>query len=298
MESDEGKILKDFLKDIDCLKALTPWTERVNVFDVLKLTRIEIRHSNMLAWLIDPNENHGLGDKVLQGLFKKVADQALVEDYYSFSVKREWRNIDIIAVSSKEKIVLCIENKIDSDEHDDQLDKYLNTIQIYYPDYKRIMFFLTPSGKQSSDPDKWKTLSYNAILQILSDAEKGTTLKPEAAMLINHYVEILRRDIVGESKENGEVEEICKEIYLKHRKALDLIFKYRQNFVDGGSDEELSEKEGYIIYQIRQGDTLRKIARENNTTVAQIMDANLSTIQDENCITVGRYIYIPQKKSF
>lgn len=57
--SDE-QALQDFLLDIDCLKELSPWSEKFNMFDVLKISRTEIRHSNMLAWIMDPNENMGM----------------------------------------------------------------------------------------------------------------------------------------------------------------------------------------------------------------------------------------------
>ena len=40
--------LRDFLLDIECLDELLPWTRRVNLFDILKISRSEIRHSNVL----------------------------------------------------------------------------------------------------------------------------------------------------------------------------------------------------------------------------------------------------------
>ena len=70
-DADEAA-LRDFLLDEDCLEKLIPWTGKFNIFDVLKISRTEIRHSNMLGWLLDPNENHGLGDKFLKALFKIV----------------------------------------------------------------------------------------------------------------------------------------------------------------------------------------------------------------------------------
>ena len=37
--------------------------QTLNIFEVLGITNAEIRHSNFLAWLLDPNGNHGMGDK-------------------------------------------------------------------------------------------------------------------------------------------------------------------------------------------------------------------------------------------
>ena len=58
--NDEGKALRNFLMDIDCLDALIEWTSRFNIFDILKITQTEIRHSNIISWLLNPNGNHGL----------------------------------------------------------------------------------------------------------------------------------------------------------------------------------------------------------------------------------------------
>lgn len=64
--------MKEFLLDIECLDPLAEWTSKFNLFDILKISRVEIRHSNMLSWLLNPNENHGLGDSVLRGFIQYV----------------------------------------------------------------------------------------------------------------------------------------------------------------------------------------------------------------------------------
>ena len=42
-------------------------------FKVLKLESHEIRHSNVLAWLFNPNESHNLGTKFLEQFLYAVA---------------------------------------------------------------------------------------------------------------------------------------------------------------------------------------------------------------------------------
>ena len=49
----DEEALKNFLLDIDCLNELQPWTGHFNLFDVLKISRTEIRHSNVLSWLLN-----------------------------------------------------------------------------------------------------------------------------------------------------------------------------------------------------------------------------------------------------
>ena len=41
-----------------------------NIFNVLGIQHREIRHSNFIDWLFDPNESHQLGDVFLKDLFK------------------------------------------------------------------------------------------------------------------------------------------------------------------------------------------------------------------------------------
>ena len=36
--------------------------KKFNQFDVLRYSDYEIRHSNVLAWLFQPNETHGIGE--------------------------------------------------------------------------------------------------------------------------------------------------------------------------------------------------------------------------------------------
>lgn len=61
----------------------------------------------------------------------------------------------------------------------------------------------------------------------------------------------------------------------------------------GGSCRPLPDKEGFLVYQIRRGDTLGKIARRYNTTAEYLKSIN-PTIDNINDITPGYYIYVPQ----
>ena len=231
-EKDDATALKDFLLDIQCLDPLAEWTNTFNLFDILKLTRVEIRHSNMLAWLLNPNENHGFGDGVLRGFIQYIVSSfsynddiidMLLMDCHSFIIQREWHNIDIIAFSPNENFLLCIENKIDSSEHDNQLDRYRKIVEHIYPEYKKIYIYLSPDGTEASDSENWCSMSYENVLEIVEGLRSKTKLLPDAQLLIDNYIDTIRRNIVGDEK----LAQICAEIYAKHQKALDLIFENR-----------------------------------------------------------------------
>lgn len=229
---DDLKALKDFLLDIDCLNPLYEWTSKFNLFDILKITKTEIRHSNVLAWLLNPNENHGFSDSILKGFIQHIVNvysededvfKLLLMDLHDFIIQREWHNIDILAVSTHSKLVLCIENKIESREHDNQLQRYRKTIEELYPNYSKIFIYLSPDGSEASEPDFWYSMSYLNVLEIIENARRKTKLLPDTQLLIDNYVDTIRRDIVGDEK----LAQICAEIYAKHQKALDLIFENR-----------------------------------------------------------------------
>ena len=64
MDADLKKLIDDprFLK----YHAETVKGKRFNPFDVLRYSDYEIRHSNVLAWLLQPNETHRIGDAFLR----------------------------------------------------------------------------------------------------------------------------------------------------------------------------------------------------------------------------------------
>ena len=68
MDNNNGKQkLLELMQDNESFEKLSKWSNSVNIFDVLKISRTEIRHSNILGWLLDANENHGIGDSFLGG---------------------------------------------------------------------------------------------------------------------------------------------------------------------------------------------------------------------------------------
>lgn len=232
--------LEKFLLDIRCLDPLREWSEKFNLFDMLKISTAEIRHSNMLAWLLDPNGNHGMGDFLLRQLFQELVNQSQIQqdkvfqyllmDLDSFTVLREYttqkKRIDLLILSREKKVLICIENKVHSGEHDDQLSKYYELLEHEFSKYERIFVFLTPDGvrpEKEIDRERWCPLSYKRIVQLLEIAVGKNDLAPDVKTVISHYINAVGRDIVGDEK----LEQLCQNIYKKHHRALDLLFQYR-----------------------------------------------------------------------
>lgn len=230
MTEQERQILEDFLDHIDCLNELSRWNENIfNVFDILKISRNEIRHSNVLAWLFDANANHNLGDSFFSAVLSRIISNApsgiydktcvLLLDLHSFEIKRETDHIDLLLVSEQEKFVIAIENKVGTGEHSDQLNRYRTTIGERYPNFKKMFVFLTPNGQFASDEVNWTILTYQDIYDSLIEALRKKEVSAQIKNFLENYLEILRRDVMADQ----ELKDICNKIYKKYKSAIDLI---------------------------------------------------------------------------
>lgn len=229
--------LNAFLNDIECLGKLNKWTSRVNFFEIMRITNAEIRHSNFLAWLLDPSETHGLGEEVLKNILLNALNKIIEDsekkditispdfiDYSDFTVLREWNNVDILISSNTNNLVICIENKIWSSESNNQLKRYKKKIFSEFEHYTKIFIYLTPEGVTASDSEIWCSFSYEIVIEIIEKILNAQgKIDAEVRILIQQYIYTVRRHIVGDS----DLKKICEEIYSKHKIALDLIYENR-----------------------------------------------------------------------
>ena len=236
VDNDE-KLLVEFLKDVDILNEIEANVDNFNVFEILGTINTEIRHSNMLAWLFNPNEVHGLNDlfikKFIEIYLNKSAVQKddsfvlqmLLKDFDDVIVRREWNHIDVLLISEANKVIFAIENKIWSKESKGQLNRYQHVLESEFFDYEKNYIFLTPEADDSSDIDTWVSMSYIDVITCLENivSMKKDIINPKVISFINQYIDILRRYIVKDEN----LEKLCTEIYFKHKQALDLIFEYK-----------------------------------------------------------------------
>lgn len=233
--SEEQKIkqLNKFICDINCLDSLYDYTQEANIFTILKSDFFEIRHSNMLAWLLNPNENHGFGDKFLKKVLFEASDSSVnkispfnieLTDFSDVSVYREKYHIDILIVSDTNKLVVAVENKVKSGEHDNQLNRYAKILDEQYAHFDMILIYLTPDGTDASS-DKWVNMGYGFIQEQLDSLLKNYSIPDKNKIYINDYITTIRRNIVGDE----QLKKICMQIYNKHKAALDLIYENKPN---------------------------------------------------------------------
>src|SRR5574344_1445642 len=133
--NDEEKKELSATQALELLREYVAREDEFNIFKVLGTDNYEIRHSNFLAWLLNPNETHGLGTQFIKKFFEKVKNYNITNnitnpegsipenlEFDNIKVKREYKNIDIFIESTN--FVCVIENKYGTGEHDEQCKRY------------------------------------------------------------------------------------------------------------------------------------------------------------------------------
>ncbi|HLZ68885.1 MAG TPA: PD-(D/E)XK nuclease family protein [Dehalococcoidia bacterium] len=235
-EAADRRALEALVIDNPDLEWLEVLLDEFNIFEAAGWTRQEARHSDFLAFLLDPRQTHGLGDTFVKRFLQRVLQGAggaqlpispIELDLWSLDgllVLREWQRIDILLLDETHKLAVIIENKIDSGEHDDQLDRYWKAIAAQHPGWTQLGIYLTPDGAAPKHraylPGDY-ALVINLIEALLES--RAASLGADVQTSLRHYTRMLRRYIVNDS----EIGDLCRRIYQKHRRALELIIQYR-----------------------------------------------------------------------
>ncbi len=233
------KALDAFLVDNAELEKLTARLSQFNLFQVLRAEKTEIRHSNVLGWLLDPKQNHGLDDKFVRRFISRLLlekddvdiflSPAQIElmRFEDLEVYREWKNIDVFVKSDTNKFCLIIENKIKSRESLGQLLKYKGIVEKEYPGFQVIPILLTLEGDDPSEEGQgagFIALSHTHVLDLLITLtdQYFSRLPDDIRIFMEHYISTLRRLTM----QDEELVNLCRSIYRKHRDAIELIVQF------------------------------------------------------------------------
>jgi hypothetical protein len=225
--------LERFVVENDDLLELESEIGKFNIFDALRIARVEIRHSNFLAFILDPAESHGQGQLFLKAVLMdllKVAAPKLRPlspidldgtDLRGVEVRREWEHIDLLIACQQPPFVVAIENKVGSKERPNQLSQYEKVVKLHYPNAQPLFVYQTPDGDEPSK-DNWVPYSYGELHRVLTRVRKayGNAIGEDILVFLNHYLSLIGTQFMYDPR----LDELCKRIYKNHRRALDLIF--------------------------------------------------------------------------
>lgn len=251
------KRLLEFINDGDFFE-LSRLLSDFNPFSVLKLETHEIRHSNVMAWLLEPYESHGLGKIFLQQFlfhlsddtyeeFNKSQESLALEIASDFALSSEWNvsvkrevylkrkeriDIEIICENNIEKgkkFVILIENKIYSTQGKNQLENYRKHYQERIKKEKQnlkiLYVYLTLDENDIPDDTNYFHFTYTTIHEILENILKTQIFSKQnedAEQFIKFYKNILEEKL----NMNTRKEELAEEIYKKYYREIDFIMAH------------------------------------------------------------------------
>ena len=132
---------------------------KFNVFNFIEPD--ENKLSDVLAWLLNPQESHGQGDLFLRLLFKQIglgsiasltSEATVQREAPTFGIEKYRRRMDVLV---KAGAWLVIENKVDSSEQYEQVRDYLEHLHRCSGgrNSKIALIYLTPNGRSPESLD-------------------------------------------------------------------------------------------------------------------------------------------------
>ena len=187
--------------------------ENYNLFSILSIERYELKHSALIANLLDPKGSHGCGDAFLRAFFEialKERAYPFVDctlphsytEYYTGPIAGDTGGrIDILVKSSHYGLI--IENKIYAGDQDKQLTRYDNYGKETFGADGYLLVYLTLYGSDASKESTatkraeevgYLRLSYaEDILRWLEQCVRLADNKPLVRESLNQYIRTIKQ---------------------------------------------------------------------------------------------------------
>ena len=187
--------------------------ENYNLFSILSIERYELKHSALIANLLDPKGSHGCGDAFLRAFFKIALKgtaypfesstplDSRTEHYTGPIAGDTGGRIDILVKSSHYGLI--IENKIYAGDQDKQLTRYDNYGKTTFGADGYLLVYLTLYGcdaskestaTKSAEEVGYLRLSYaEDILRWLEQCVRLADNKPLVRESLNQYIRTIKQ---------------------------------------------------------------------------------------------------------
>jgi len=244
-------LISRFLIDSDVANAMK-WSEDRNLFDIAKFK--ESGNSNMIGWLLNPRQGHGMGDYFFKSLLKAALTEAtdapgeckegykrikflgqwdvLDLERYSFGdvfvdteINIEDGRLDIVAVDFDNKFVIMIENKFGSKQHDNQLSTYFEWKFPQLKNFHYVYIYLDYDGKRDDIKAPWIQLNYSWLIEALKSVIDRSCLPDHINVILKDYYIYLADAYEKETYYKGIWESFPK-ITHRHYELLGILKKY------------------------------------------------------------------------
>ena len=236
-----------------------------NAFDVLRYSEYEIRHSNVMAWLLDPGETHGIG----RGFLEWFLDRARLpgklpgkivrgDGGQTVRVERELYYVDvtIFLESDQGRHIVAIENKPEwaSPVHYEQVRAHLERLRPKYSGHDIHCVLLSTSREGIDGEDRIAHVSWRDVgAQIETMRDEGAFRQKEVAAFIRQYLVAVGR-LIGPEESDADY---FRKVLDDHQSLLKYMFGV---LGDEGGEREIRAMvpERHALYQ----DTLVRLVKD------------------------------------
>lgn len=189
--------------------------ENYNLFSILRIEGSELKHSALIANLLDPKGSHGCGDAFLRAFFEIALKERAYPfeectlphsytEYYTGPIADDTGGrIDILVKSKSSHYGLIIENKIYAGDQDKQLTRYDNYGKETFGADGYLLVYLTLYGydaskestaTKSAEEVGYLRLSYaEDILRWLEQCVRLADNKPLVRESLNQYIRTIKQ---------------------------------------------------------------------------------------------------------
>ncbi|NEJ21118.1 hypothetical protein GR247_13180 [Rhizobium leguminosarum] len=245
-------------------------------FEALGMVRAEVRHGNLLAYLLDPLRPHGFNTQILRSFLRVVARKATIGQHVSAlkpldvhlldlqdaEVRREWRNIDVLIILHSARLVIPIELKVDSFQSRGQLRRYRKIVEEGWPlddGWKHISIFLTKQEEHPEDSEHWSSVLLADVADELGTTSTWAGETPAGAALVQSYLRMLRRHHLDDERLN----ELARKLWARHGEALAFLADNRPDAI-GNLFASLRDRRHEIASRMSSSD--RNVSSEGAQT--------------------------------
>lgn len=293
--------LSDLVINDDDFKILSQEMDVYCPFEALKVSGLEIRHSNFLEDILKPLNPHGFGDHILRKVTETLLQEANMRhlalklhfsDLSNVEITREWKkdnkeSLDLlirIPDIDNGELIIAIEIKVKAKEGKDQLERYEKAVNEEWKDAKKVFIFLTMEGDKPSR-DKWVAVNFETIIKALQNVIVEHKGDAAASMMVQCYINMVKREHL---EDLGEIEELAEKIWGKHKIALNYLIKNKESIKKEDVEASIWEKHEAVLEFLKKRnsteiESIIKVLRDKNFTekVNKALDekCTISTIE-------------------
>ncbi|MCY6483856.1 PD-(D/E)XK nuclease family protein [Clostridium aestuarii] len=203
----------------------------MSFFDSIGLADMEKIHSQTIAWLFSKDCDAMSEKEKLAALSAIISRKEIGE---IFNVYTEYKNIDIVIETDNK--VIAIENKVKSNQHSNQLERYKEILNEDFKTKDKVYIFLTLIPEKAESKG-WENTSYELLVEALENQIiKEIETKTVDRVIASEYIITVKRMV-----------EVVKSFESDHR-------KFKNVFTDGTlkkfEKEKKKKEENYSKNQI------------------------------------------------